>query len=102
MLNGRLISESNQDLNSPLKNSDGLSILENFKGEFTELRFWHVNLPENIVSKTFKIPISSAYELRKKGGVISRKRETMKAPRLGGGLKAPARRTTLAAPKSRK
>jgi hypothetical protein len=54
-----ILSFSNPNLNfrKPLNETDGLIFLQDYNGQFTELRFWSINLNQNIIKETLVKPL---------------------------------------------
>ena len=109
-MNAQLIYEDSKlNFKKPLKETDGFIFLQDYKGQFTELRFWNINLSRNIIQETLKRPLDCVNDLRKRVQMdddeftmMSKqkrargKRATLVAPTgksfgFGGGLKRPPR-----------
>jgi hypothetical protein len=41
----------------PLIETDGMIFLDGFKGRFTELRFWNINISQEIIQETYRRPL---------------------------------------------
>lgn len=58
LFNGSIVYEDSKlNFKKPLLETDGLIFLDGYTGCFTELRFWNINLSQNIIQQTYKRPL---------------------------------------------